>query len=203
MQRTCALVFLLALWCEHAGALETLQYSDVQKMSQAFGDTFRDISCQTMRTGVDCDTIGLEQVLSALRTPDAGFKEFRIDPQEEWLDESVSEIKAAFDGAANALRQMARDIEKYLIERLIIEGLTEIDHNELPKFDASHPHWLEDLTSTEVENTDFFVPVGQSSVLLYPKGVNKDDRQVKASANASVGLEVPVSASATATNPHN
>jgi hypothetical protein len=64
-----------------------------------------------------------------------------------------------------------------------------VNYSAIPRYDASHPRWKTDLVNTSLEETEFFVLVGRESTLQYPASVDRDDRQVRIVANASVGLD--------------
>jgi hypothetical protein len=113
-----------------------------------------------------------------------------VDPLNEIIEQDLMEqLTGTFEGVNTALRMMQTDMTRFVLERLRIDSLTRVNYSAVPLYDASHPHWKTDLINTSLEDTDFFMPVGRESTLQYPSSVDRNDRQVRIVANASVGLD--------------
>ena len=108
-----------------------------------------------------------------------------VDPLNEIIEQDlIEQLTGTFEGVNTALRMMQADMTRFVLERLRIDSLTRVNYSAVPLYDASHPHWKEDLTNTTLEDTDFFRPVARESTLQYPSSVDRNDRQVRIVATA-------------------
>jgi hypothetical protein len=103
-----------------------------------------------------------------------GYTEMEMDPLEDVIKQDLLvQLSDAFGGMDAALWGMQADITRFVIERLRIDSLTKVNYSAIPDYDASHPHWKEDLKTNILEGTNFFEPVGRQSTLQYPVFVDR------------------------------
>jgi hypothetical protein len=157
-----------------------------------FGMILENWSCTNLRAGgPGCDIPGLPDVFDTLLTDENGFKEMRVDPLVDIIqNDLLVQLSEGLDSLDNALRRMQSDIAVFVTKRLRVASLAKVNYSEsaVREYDASHPRW-KSLLNTSIEDTNYFVPVSRESTLHYPSSINPDDRVVRLVANASIGLE--------------
>ena len=118
-----------------------------------------------------------------------GFQDMKLELLEDIVEKDLAEqVSGAFESMLEALREMQQGMTTFVLERLRVDSLTAVNHTEIPSYDTSNPRF-KNLTETSLENTDYGIPVARESVLQYPTSVDRNDRQVRIVANASVGLD--------------
>eukprot|EP00960_Hanusia_phi_P075062 768369-Hanusia_phi.AAC.2 len=170
--------------------VDAIEAMEVKALASEVSKYLKDLACSSLNLGKDCGAPGIKDAYEIFMSPEENYGTMNADPVSAMLDSDLlPHVTSYLDAVTKALATMRDDMELYIAERLRVASLTEVNYTALPEYDASHPHWLTDATSTSIQGTEFYVPVVLASNLQYPKNLNRDDRQVKLAANASIGLD--------------